>query len=153
MLTILNTGAGGEVGVLENLYVRGDDDGLWYSCGLTFDSGLGIYLWSVGGSGSTSVPSNSVNISDRVIGDSYFQRDADNTWHQFIMTPTDPPTFGYVWTDTNQSVAIPGVRRRIRNLRAEDGLYITDSEGSQIHKMGVTSGLWSELTQGYSIPL
>jgi hypothetical protein len=152
MLTILSNGGNGDVAVLDALYVRGDDDGLWYSAGLSYDSGLGIYLWSVGLYGS-SAPGNSVNISDRVLGDSYYQRDGDNYWHQFSMTATDITTPGYVWTDADQSITIPGVRRRLRNVRADDGLYITDIDGSQIHKMGVTGGLWSELSQGYSIPL
>lgn len=151
MLTILNTGTTGEIGVLENLYIRGDDDGLWYEAGMVYDSGLGIYLWSVGLYGS-SPPSNSVNISDRVIGDSYFHRDGTNQWHQFTMTPTDP-FMAYVWTDSNQSIVVPGVQRRLRKVRAEDGLNIVDQSGDQIHKMGVTGGLWSELNQGYSIPL
>jgi hypothetical protein len=152
MLTILSNGGNGDVAVMGTLYVRGDDDGLWYGCGLSYDAGLGIYLWSVG-SGASSVPRDTVNISDRNLGDSYFMRDADHVWHQFSMTATDIAMPGYVWTDMSQSSSVPSVRRRRQNMRADDGLYITDIEGSQIHKMGVTGGFWSELTQGYSIPL
>jgi len=152
MLTIISNGGNGDVAVLDSLYVRGDDDGLWYSAGLSYDSGLGVYLWSVGLYGS-SAPSNSINISDRILGDSYFHRDADHYWHQFSMTATDFATPGYVWTDLSQSASVPTVRRRRQNMRADDGLYITDMGGSQIHKMGVSGGLWSELAQGYGIPL
>lgn len=155
MLTIIpGTGGGGRgsVASLGNLYVRGDDDGLWYSAGLSFDSGLGIYLWSVGLAGS--VPHPSFNISDRVLGSAYFARDTDGDWHTFNMTPVDVPTVpGYVWTDTDQSSTTPHVFSIRPNLRAEDGLYIVDMGGEQIHKMGVTGGLWAELNQGYSIPL
>lgn len=154
MLTIIpGSGGGGRgsVASLGNLYVRGDDDGLWYSAGLTYDTGLGIYLWSVGLAGSP--PSPSFNISDRVLGSAYFAKDADNDWHTFNMTPTDPAVFGYVWTDVDQSSTTPHVYSIRPNLRADDGLYITDMGGEQIHKMGVSGGLWVELTQGYTIPM
>lgn len=155
MLTIIpGSGGGGRgsVASLGSLYVRGDDDGLWYSAGLAFDSFLGIYLWSVGLAGSP--PSPSFNISDRVIGSAYFAKDGNNNWHTFNMTPVDVPTVpGFVWTDVDQSSTRPHVFSIRPNLRADDGLYITDMGGEQIHKMGVTGGLWSELNQGYTIPL
>lgn len=147
-LTILGAQGGpGSMAILENLYLRGDDDGLWYSAGLTFDTGLGIYLWSVGLSDS---PSHSVNISDRVVGSAFFMRDADEDWHTFMMTPTDPAVFGYAWTDYAQSATTPTASSRRRIARCDDGLYLIDSAGDQIHKMGVTGGLWSELKQGYN---
>lgn len=154
MLTIIpGSGGGGRgsVAALGSLYVRGDDDGLWYSAGLSYDSGLGIYLWSVGAAGS--LPHPSFNISDRVLGAAYFAQDGDGIWHTFNMTATDIATPGYVWTDTDQSASRPSVFSMRPNLRADDGLYIVDLDGAQIHKMGVSGGLWSELNQGYSIPL
>lgn len=154
MLTILpGSGGGGRgsVAALGSLYIRGDDDGLWYSAGLRWQADLGIYIWDVGLAGS--LPSPSFNISDRVLGAAYFAKDADNTWHTFTMTPTDPPVFGYVWTDSAQLSTTPHVFSIRPNLRADDGLYIVDMGGAQIHKMGVTGGLWADLTQGYTIPM
>lgn len=149
-LTIFGAAGGpGSMAILEILYVRGDDDDLVYSAGLSFDSGLGIYLWSVGLHGS-DMPRNTVNISDRVIGSAFFMRDGDEDWHTFMMTPTDPPIFGYVWTDYAQSASTPVAASRRRIARCDNGLYVIDSAGEQIHKMGVTGGLWSELNQGYN---
>lgn len=155
MLTIIpGTGGGGRgsVASLGSLYIRGDDDGLWYSAGLRWQADLGIYIWDVGLAGSPASPS--FNISDRVLGSAYFVRDDTGSWHTFNMTPVDVPAVpGYVWTDASQSSTAPHVFSIRPNLRADDGLYITDMGGAQIHKMGVTGGLWAELSQGYSIPL
>lgn len=155
MLTILpGTGGGGSgsVASLGNLYVRGDDDGLWYSAGLRYQADLGIYLWDVGLASSPGSPS--FNISDRVLGSAYFVRDGAGVWHTFNMTMVEPIEVpGYVWTDTAQSSTTPHVFSIRQNLRADDGVYITDLGGEQIHKMGVTGGLWAELSQGYTIPL
>ena len=154
MLTVLRSiGSGqGDVGVMGSLWIKGDDDAQWYECLLTYDSGMGLYLWTSRGP-SSSAPADSINISDRVIGDSYFARDATQTWHQFSLTATDSVVPGYVWTDMDQTSTVPTVRRRRQNVRAEDGLYLIDMDGSQIHKMGITGGMWAELNQGYSIPL
>ncbi len=146
--TILG-GVGGPaaLAVMENLYVRGDDDGLWYSAGLSLDPTFGVYLWATGGPGS--LPGGTVNISDRVLGTAYFMRDETDSWHTFIMTPTDPAMFGYVWTDYDQSLTVPSATARRRTARAEDGLYIVDVDGASIHKLGITGGLWAELGQGF----
>lgn len=156
MSIILNGYGGGGAGSVAStgsLYVRGDDDGYYYTVGMQYDPVLGIYLWSVGTYGPQA-PDHSVNISSRVLGPAYFTQDNTGTWHTFVMTSTDPPTFGYVWTDVSQfTTPAPAVFRRGANFRADDGVYVTDIDGSQIHKMGVTGGMWSELNQGYTIPL
>lgn len=141
--------------VMAGLYVRGDDDGLWYPVGMYFDSVFSIYLWNVG-SPSSEYPQGAVNISNKVVGSAYFSKDGLNIWHKFNMTPTDPgygPDMGYVWTDTSQSSSNPTVASRRLNARCDDGLYIVDGGGAQIHKMGVSGGLWTDLAQGYAIPL
>jgi len=146
MLSIIG-GGNGDLGVLDSLYVKGDDDGLWYACSMSLVDGA--YFWSSGG--PTTLPSGTVNISDRVLGDSLFVRDGDEIWHQFGLIMSD--TGAYTWTDADQTATVPTVRQRRRLTRAEDGVYIIDSDGLQVHKMGVTGGLWSELAQGYGIPL
>ena len=155
MATILNgqTYSGRwSIAVMNKLYVKGDDDGLWYEFYLALDSGTGVYIWSAGGA-SSEYPTGAVNISDHIIGSAFLIQDALDYWHQFNMTETDPAGFGYVWKDTDQFTTTPTVSSRRLNVRADDGLYITDLGGAQIHKMGVTGGLWTELSQGYTIPL
>lgn len=149
MLTVIRSYDDAQFAFPDRLYVRGDDDGLWYEAGFTYDSVTGVYLWNVG---SSSLPSGTFNISDTLIGSTMWRMDADDVWHQLVMTETDTPG-GYVWTDYSQTTSQPTATRRVPRARAEDGIYIADVNGYQIHKMGVTGGLWAELTQGYTVPL
>jgi hypothetical protein len=152
ILSSYGGGGRGSVAALGNLCVKAADDGNWYDVGMKYDPVLGVYLWSVGLYGATA-PDRSVNVSDHLLGPAYFCQDDTGVWHAFIMTPTDAPMPGYVWTDVDQFTVSPLVYRTGRNLRADDGLYMTDISGAQIHKMGVSGGFWSELNQGYTIPL
>jgi hypothetical protein len=143
-------GGRGSVAAMGSLVIKSSDDGLWYTAGLQLDPTFGVYLWNVGVYGA-SAPDHSVNISDRLLGPTYFAQDGANVWHTFIMTPADAS--GYVWTDISQVSASPVAYRTARNLRADDGLYMVDINGSQIHKMGISNGFWSELNQGYTVPM
>lgn len=150
MALILRGISDSELAVSQHLYVLGDDDGLWYEVGFSYDSGLGVYIWST--PSLVTLPNGTVNISDRLMGSSIWITDGIGTWHQMVMTQTDPPT-GYAWTDYTQSTSTPSAHRRVPKARADDGIYIADIDGAQIHKMGVTGGEWAELTQGYTVPL
>jgi hypothetical protein len=126
------------------LSVKGDDDGLWYGVGLSYNAALGVYLWSVS---SGSYPGGAINVSGKILGNSYYALDGAANWHQFVMTPTDT-LGGYVWTDYAQSAVAPVVYAMPAAIRADDGLYIIDVDGYTIHKMGVSGGFWTELNQG-----
>lgn len=149
MLTVLRPYDDAYFTFPDKLYVAADDTGDWYEVGFTFDSVLGIYLWNIG---TSSLPSGTVNVSDRVIGSTLWKPDPLGTWHQMVMTETDP-AIGYAWTDYAQTGTAPTATRRVPRARADDGIYIVDVDGAQIHKMGITGGLWAELNQGTSIPL
>ena len=142
------------VGVETLLYVRGDDDDLWYTAGLTLDNG--VYIWST--SGPVDLPPRTVNLSNRIVGSAFWVADPLGTWHEFNLTRVgvagvEGVDTGYTWTDTTQITTAPAVFSRRPLWRAEDGVYVVDIDGHKIHKLGITGGIWSDLTQGYAIPL
>ena len=139
------------VAVSDRLYVRGDDDGAWYECRLDLDTASGAYLWVTEPS---NLPHGTVNISDRNIGSAFYMQDRAGNWHRFNLMATDTQgDIGYTWADMDQSTSAPHVNSRRPRFRAEDGIYMIDEGGAFIHKMGITGGLWSDLTQGYTVPL
>jgi hypothetical protein len=151
MATILRGFDDSNLAISQHLYVKGDDDGLWYEVGFSLDPVFGIYMW--GTPNLVDTPHGTRNISDGILGAAIWIADPLGTWHQMTMTLADPTVQGYSWTDYNQTTSTPSVGRRTPHARADDGIYLIDSDGNQIHKMGVTGGRWAELNQGYSLPL
>jgi len=153
MLDVLRKLYDGEFYVTESLWVKGDT-GRYHESRPILDQAFGVVLWSVDSVGTGDYPEDAIDIGGRNIGTAFLMRSADDGLvHQFVMTPGDPDGSVFFWTDYAQFAAPAVARRRVRNARVENGLYIVDTSGSQLHKMSVIGGLWSEENQGYSIPL
>lgn len=144
---ILRRIADGRILVTGSLWVKGDT-GRWHECRPLLAG------WTVDATGAASYPEGAIDLSGESIGSSFYIKSADDgLYHQFVMTVNDPSDPGFTWADYAQSSSLPGVHITLANARCEDGLYLVDVEGSQLHKMSVVAGVWTEEAQGYTIPL
>lgn len=142
--------------VLEKVWFKGDDN-YYYPCTISNDAVLGVPLWTVHDDlKQTMVPDNTIDIGNQRIGFAFWLKSApepvgDGLYHQIILTATDPPDVGYVWTDYAQTSTAPTVYRTVNQARVDGGLYLSDP--AQHHKFTIAGGIFTDADQGTTIPL
>lgn len=140
--------------VSKGLWFLGDDD-QYYRALVTLSGG--IYVWTT--QGPEACPNDSFDISDRKSGATFWlfadtADGGDGLYHAFRLTPMDAPFSDvHTWTDFTQQSADPRPHRTVRHGRVDGDLYLVDSSGYQHHAMTMLSGIFSERTQGFTVPV
>lgn len=132
------------------LYVLSNDGVTYYPYGLVYDGAFGLYMWNR--LEASTPPSDAINISNISLGTEFAMRAADGSYHGFSMTPSELFD-GFAWTDVNQAVTVPTFTRTYVDAKADNGIHLMDTLGSQFHKLTDVGGIWSETAQGYTVPL